>query len=101
VTAYALVAGTLWRAAETRTLSKTGKPFAVWNVRGLETWWSVAAFVETADELMRLKPSDAVSVSVPFTAEVDRWDGAPPPVSFRIGADHIASPQFGRPKEAA
>jgi hypothetical protein len=35
----ALITGKLWRAPEARTSSKTGKPFAVANVREQATWW--------------------------------------------------------------
>jgi hypothetical protein len=83
----------------------TGKPFAVANVRegsGEQgTWWSVTAFGEVADGLLKLEAGDAVSISGPFMAGLYSRDGAQPHVSFRIIADHIALPRLTKRKDAA
>jgi len=97
----ALITGKLWRAPEARTSSKTGKPFAVANVREQATWWQVTAFDEAADDLLKLEAGDAISISGPFTAEVYAKDGLEPRVSFRIIVDRIASPRLGKHKPNA
>jgi hypothetical protein len=83
----------------------TGKPSAVANIRedvGEQvTWWSVTAFAEAADGLLKLEAGDAISISGPVTAEIHAKDGTPPRVSFRIIADRIAPPRLGKRKEAA
>jgi single-stranded DNA-binding protein len=82
-----------------------GKQCPVANIRegvGEEaTWWSVTAFAEAADDLLKLEAGDAISISGPFTAEVYAKDDTPPRVSFRIIVDRIASPRLGKRKEAA
>ena len=94
----ALITGKLWRAPEAQTSSKTGKPFAVANVRARATWWQVTAFDEAADDLLKLEAGDAISISGPFTAEVYAKDGLEPRVSFRIIVNRIASPRRGKHK---
>jgi hypothetical protein len=83
----------------------TGKPSAVANIReGVgeqATWWSVTAFAEVADDLLKLEAGDAVSVSGPCTAEVYAKDGAPPRMSFRITVDRIDSPRLSKCKEVS
>ncbi len=78
MTAYALTVGKLRRGDETRTSSKTGKPFTIASVRDLDPWWSG-----------------------PFTAAVYAKDGGSPHLNLRIVADRIASPRFSRRKEVA
>jgi len=105
MSASALITVKLRRAPEARTSSKTGKPFTVANIREgcgeQATWWSVTAFSETADELVKLDAGDTVSVSGPFTAKIYSKIGAEPRVSFRIVADRIALPRLRERKEAA
>src|SRR3984957_8547469 len=98
---FALVAGKLWRAPETRRSSKNGKQFAVATVHEQTTWWSVTAFDEAADDLLKLEAGDAISISGPFTAEVYAKDGSEPRVSFRIIVDRRASPRLGKHKPEA
>ena len=91
MSAFALVTGKLKRAPEARMSSKTGKTFATATVRDGEAWWSIVAFGEVADELLRLEAGDAIAVSGLFTAEVYVKDGAAPRISLHITADRIAS----------
>ena len=56
---------------------------------------------EVADGLLKLEAGDVVSISGRFTAGFCSRDGAQPRVSFRIIADHIASPRLTKRKEAA
>jgi hypothetical protein len=98
MTASALVAGKVWRTPESRTSSKSGKPFAVATVRegagDAARWWSVIAFDGQIDALMQLKDGDVVSVSGPFTTELYAKDGGPPRINHRIVADRIAAPRL-------
>ena len=94
-----MISGRLWKAAEART-SKTGHPFATATMREGEreraTWWSIVAFGETADELLRLEDGDSVSVSGPFSTETYVGKDGETRVRHKITADRLASPRIGR-----
>jgi single-stranded DNA-binding protein len=102
MTAFALVAGKLWKEPEGRT-SKTGKPFATAIVRegagDAVTWWSVVAFADNAAELLRLKDGDVVSVSGPFTVESYIKDEQNR-LRHKIVADRLAAPRLSGRKDA-
>jgi single-stranded DNA-binding protein len=93
MTAFAIVTGALFRAAEQRT-SKAGKPFVTATIRAKDgeasQWWRVTAFSESAQaELMRLGEGDACSVQGSFKAEIYPPEGTPPKVSLSIIADNV------------
>lgn len=98
MTAFALVAGKLWKSPEGRTSSKTGKAFATAVLRegagDAATWWNVVAFADIAGELLKLKDGDVVSVSGPFTVELYAKNGGQPRINHRIVADRIAAPRL-------
>jgi single-stranded DNA-binding protein len=68
MTAFALISGVIFKRAEQRTSSKTGKLFATCTVKvGADTgggdFWNVLIFSESAQlELLRLEVGDAVSI---------------------------------------
>jgi single-stranded DNA-binding protein len=93
MTAFALVAGSLFRAPEQRT-SKAGKPFVTATIRAKDgeasQWWRVTAFSESAQaELMRLSEGDACSVQGAFKCELYQLEGGETRVSLSIIADHV------------
>jgi hypothetical protein len=67
MTAYALVAGVIFRAP-TQKIAKTGKPFTTCTIRAGSDdsggdFWSVLSFSESSQlELLRLEVGDAVSI---------------------------------------
>jgi single-stranded DNA-binding protein len=92
MSAYALIAGQLFRAPERRT-SKAGKPFvtATIFVKDGEAaqWWKLLAFSESAQaELMRLADSDALSVQGQLKAETYEKDGVTR-LSLSVIADRV------------
>ena len=84
MSAFALISGRLWKAAEART-TKTGAVFAVATVRvgdrDLATWWNVVAFADVGGPLQ---------IST-YLAK----DGTTK-VSPKLSADRLASPRIGR-----
>jgi single-stranded DNA-binding protein len=93
MTAFAIVAGSLFRAPEQRT-SKAGKPFVTATIRAKDSeasqWWRVTAFSESAQaELMRLCDGDACSIQGAFKAELYKPEGGEPKVSLSIIADRV------------
>ena len=99
MSAFALISGRLWKAAEAKT-TKTGLPFAVATVRVGErdraVWWSVVAFGEVGQDLLRLEGGDSVSLSGPFLSEIYVDKTGEPRVSHKLTADRLATPKIGR-----
>ena len=81
MTAFALITGTLFKPAEQRTSSKTGKLFVSATVKvgsdsGGGDFWNVLIFSETTQiELLRLEIGDAVSVRGKMKLEIFEKDG--------------------------
>ncbi len=74
MTAFAMVAGRLFRAPESKT-SKAGKAFTLAKLKEGEgegvVWWELLAFGETAAaDLMKLRAGDGIAVNGAFRAEV-------------------------------
>jgi single-strand DNA-binding protein len=99
MSAFAMISGRLWKAAESRT-TKTGQGFAVGKVRVGErdraVFWSVVAFGEIAEDLLQLEDGDSVSVSGPFSTETYVGKDGGTKVSHKLTADRLASPRIGR-----
>jgi single-stranded DNA-binding protein len=113
MTAFALVTGVLFKPAEQKTSSKSGRMFvsAVMKVGGesgdAAEFWQVTAFSQSAQsELLRLGAGDALSAQ--GKAKFELWqprDGGETKISRSIFADQIlalkAAPRERRSKQAA
>jgi hypothetical protein len=109
---FALVTGTLFKPAEEKTSSKTGRTFVSATLKaGGETgdaeFWQVTAFSQSAQsELLRLGAGDALSAQ--GKAKFELWqprDGGEVKISRSLFADAIlplrAAPRERRAKAAA
>jgi single-stranded DNA-binding protein len=109
---FALVTGTLFKPAEERISSKTGRTFVSATLKvGGETgdaeFWSITAFAQSAQsELLRLNAGDALSCQ--GKARFELWqprDGGEVKISRSLIADQIlalkAAPRERRAKAKA
>jgi single-stranded DNA-binding protein len=111
MTAYALITGTLFRQAEEKTSSKTGRVFVsatlkVGGESGDAEFWQVTAFSQSVQsELLRLGAGDALSLQGKLKVELWQRDGGEVKISRSIFADQIlalkAPPRERRAKAAA
>jgi hypothetical protein len=93
---FALITGTLFRQAEEKTSSKTGRTFVsatlkVGGESGDGEFWSITAFSQSAQsELLRLSAGDALSAQ--GKAKFELWqprDGGEVKISRSLFADAI------------
>lgn len=91
---YALVMGTLFRAAEQKTSANGGKYVtATIKCRAADNrseFWSVRAFNQaTQDELLRLSENDALSAQGVMSASIYTPTGGEPRVSLSLLAENV------------
>ena len=112
MTTYALICGVLFKPAEEKTPSKTGRTFVsatlkVGGESGDAEFWSITAFSQSAQsELLRLGAGDALSAQ--GKAKFELWqprDGGEVKISRSLVADQIlalkAAPRERRAKAKA
>jgi hypothetical protein len=112
MTAYALISGVLFKPAEEKISSKTGRTFVsatpkVGGETGEAEFWSIAAFSQSAQsELLRLGAGDALSAQ--GKAKFELWqprDGGEVKISRSLFAGQIlalkAPPRERRARAAA
>jgi single-stranded DNA-binding protein len=93
MTAYILLAGTLFFRTPERRISKAGKPFATATIRAKEgdssQWWKVLGFPASVQaELMRLSDGNALKVPGALKTETYEKDGQTK-LSLSVVADHV------------
>jgi single-stranded DNA-binding protein len=95
MSAYALVAGSLFRAPEQRT-SKAGKCFVSATVKTRDgestTFWKIVSFSETVQaDLLRLDDGEALSVQGSLKVEIYTPAAGDAKVSLTIFADNVST----------
>lgn len=95
MSAFALISGVLYRAAEQK-VGKSGKTYTGATIRCREgdgaSFWRVTAFNEAAqNELLRLRDGDHVSASGAFTPAIYQPPGADARLSLSLIADQVVA----------
>jgi hypothetical protein len=108
---YALITGVLFRPAEQKTSSKTGRTFVsamlkVGGETGGAEFWSITAFAQSVQaELLRLSAGDALSAQGKAKFELWQRDGGEVKISRSLFADAVlplrAPPRERRAKAKA
>jgi single-stranded DNA-binding protein len=108
MTVFVLVSGTLFKPAEERTSSKTGRVFVTATLRvgaenGNGEFWRITAFSESVQsELMRLSAGDALSAQGKPQFEIYTSNTGAAKISRSIVADSVlalrAPPKERKPK---
>jgi single-stranded DNA-binding protein len=112
MTAFALITGTLFKPAEQRSSSKTGKLFTTCTVKvgsdatGASDFWNVSSFSESSQlELLRLEVGDAVAVRGRLEIKTYVANDGTTKISRSIVADAALglrpAPREKKPKKAA
>jgi hypothetical protein len=103
LTCRALLAGSLAKAPVSK-VGKSGKPFAILNVRetGVEParWFSVILFGDGVPDVLRLSVGDPIALAGSPDAEIYTPEGGEPRVSWKFTADAVLTARKAPKSEA-